>query len=84
MSDPESNEIDIEQARAKALELAFVATRILDDEYIENATIAIHENNKADFLAVCEEAGIPRDLAEDLWQIVGPSGKMIKRLPGGW
>jgi hypothetical protein len=65
--------------RAKALDIAFMATRLLDEKHFDNATEAIKTKNQALFLKTCEAAEIDSEIAKAIWLRVN----VESFLPGG-
>ncbi len=78
----------ISPQRAEALDLAFMASRLLDERYFDECSNAVLTNNKELFLKKCSEAQIPPSVAEKIWNVAGEKKKvpetMAYALPGGW
>jgi hypothetical protein len=79
----------ISPQRAEALNIANMASRLLDEKYFDECANAVKTGNKILFLNKCTEAKIPPDVAEKIWAIVGQKkvapGEMVAyALPGGW
>ena len=74
----ESKQI-ISQERAKALDIAFMTTRLLDEKHFEIASDALKTKDEELFLKTCASAGIPPKIAKAIW--IRLSGE--KMLPGG-
>jgi hypothetical protein len=73
----------ISQERARAIELSFTASRLLDEKYYDDISKAIRTNDKALFIKTCEKAQIEPEMIGKFWLIFG-SRKMQKILPGCW
>jgi len=63
--------------RARALEMAYDANRLLDKKYFDDFANAVRNNNPDLFFETCEKAGIDQKLAKKLWLMFGRS-KNIK------
>ncbi len=79
----------ISPQRAEALNIANMASRLLDEKYFDDCANAVKTGNKDLFLNKCKEAQIPPDVAEKIWALVGEKkkapGEMVAyALPGGW
>jgi len=60
---------EISPERARALELAFSATRLLEDKYFDSISKAIKEKDWVLFEKTCEDADISPEVAKLLWRI---------------
>jgi hypothetical protein len=75
-----TSKLSLEQKRLKAMEYAFWAGRLLDPEYFDDASKAIADKNKAAFLQVARDAGIPEDVVKKFDEDIGP----MDFGTGGW
>jgi hypothetical protein len=55
-----------EEKRLKAIEYAYWAGNLLDEKYFDKLSKAIKKRDKAEFLKICAEAGIPENVLNDL------------------
>ena len=60
---------NIDEKRAIALDRAFIASRLLDEKYFPRVMNALNkaEKGEAIFKAICNDAGIPKEMQEPLW-----------------
>jgi hypothetical protein len=58
------------QARARALDRAFVASRLYDERYFPDISKAVKTKDKSLWLDTCEKAGIPVDMSKYMWEIL--------------
>ena len=65
----------ISQERAQALERALIASRLLEEEFFEDISNSVKNNDKALFEATCKKAKISPEMIEQLWNIVSVSYK---------
>lgn len=72
---------EIDPRRAAALDMAFMASRLLDEKYFDDCSKAVQTNDKNLFMQVCTQAQIPPDAAENIWSLVS---KEVTKMPGGW
>lgn len=56
--------------RAKALDLASTASRLVEEKHFDKVSRALKANDKSMFLEACGEAQITDELAELLWQML--------------
>ncbi len=73
--------VEIDPKRAAALDMAFMASRLLDEKYFDNCAKAVKSNDKTLFMQLCTQAQIPSDAAENIWSLVS---KEVTEMPGGW
>jgi hypothetical protein len=62
---------EISQDRAVALDMAFLATRLLDEKNFPRVIAALNTKSvrpTEDFKTLCEELGIPPELMAALWK----------------
>jgi hypothetical protein len=76
------NESAIDPKRARALNLAFEATRLLDEAYYDDFSKAVKTNDKDLFVATCNNARVSPDLVDILWEGVRSASQV--RALGGW
>lgn len=60
----------VTQERAMALDLAFTASRLVEEKHFDKVSRAIKTIDKPMFLEVCGEAQISPELAEMLWEML--------------
>ena len=54
--------------RLMALDSARVTTRLLEEDYFEDAFEAVKAGDKEAFVEICGKAGIPEAVANQLWE----------------
>jgi hypothetical protein len=60
----------VTQERAKALDLAFTASRLVEEKHFDKVSMALKTDDKPMFIEVCGEAQISPELAETLWEML--------------
>jgi len=70
--------------REAALDWCFKVSRLLDERYFERVQDALlsEEKGEAAFRAVCLEAGLPKDMIDELWLTLGVG--IVRPLQGWW
>ena len=69
--------------RARALDIAFMATRLLDEKYFDDFSRAVKTKNQELFLETCEKAQVSSETAHIVWGMVGKE-EFSAMIPGGW
>ena len=70
--------------RAKALDMAFKASRLLDEKYYGDIAKALNTDDKNLFVTTCKTAQIEPELAERLWEMLRHRPELKGIIPGGW
>lgn len=70
----------VDPQRARALDIAFMATRLLDEKYFDEVAQAVKTNNNDQFLKTCADAQVNPDIANALWELL----KAQHFILGGW
>ena len=60
-----------ENKRIKAVDTALYGNHLLTEKYFSRASAALNNKKKEDFYAVCNDAGIPKEIQEKLYDALG-------------
>jgi hypothetical protein len=76
--------LSLEQKRLRAIEYAFWGGRLLDPRYFDQASKAIADKNKEEFLKIAKDAGIPQDVLDKFKEDLRPLNLGSGWGWGGW
>jgi hypothetical protein len=61
---------EISAERARALDVAYTATKLLDEERFKRVSKFVSDKNKDAFLKEAAAVGLEPALSEDLWEMI--------------